>query len=250
MTLIITCEHAGNYIPEEYCDLFKGALPTLNTHKGIDFGALELAKSLAAGLRAPLHYTMISRLLIEANRSESAEDLFSEYSRDLSPSKQKEIKDKYYLSYRNKIENQISGILKDGGYVVHLSIHSFTPVFKGEVRNVDIGLLFDPERQAETVFCEKLMETLKRETGYTVKYNEPYKGTDDGFTVYLRQKFDDPLYAGIEIEVNQKFPLDKFKKNWNALQKSLKAAIQVCISSMEIENTETASQKRGNFHQH
>jgi hypothetical protein len=40
---------------------------------------------------------------------------------------------------------------------------------------------------------------------YHIELNEPYKGTDDGFTTFLRTRFADARYAGIEIEINQKY---------------------------------------------
>ncbi|MEQ8534983.1 MAG: hypothetical protein RIB86_24225, partial [Imperialibacter sp.] len=42
-------------------------------------------------------------------------------------------------------------------------------------------------------------------SNFTVKFNEPYLGKSDGFTTFLRKEFDDSSYAGIELEVNQKF---------------------------------------------
>jgi hypothetical protein len=58
-----------------------------------------------------------------------------------------------------------------------------------------------------------------------VKMNQPYKGTDDGFTTYLRKKFDPEHYAGIELEVNQKYffeGADVWDKVSTGILKSLK----------------------------
>jgi predicted N-formylglutamate amidohydrolase len=33
--------------------------------------------------------------------------------------------------------------------VLHLSIHSFTPIWSGVERKVDIGILFDPDNKSE-----------------------------------------------------------------------------------------------------
>ncbi|HZI25413.1 MAG TPA: N-formylglutamate amidohydrolase, partial [Chryseolinea sp.] len=84
--------------------------------------------------------------------------------------------------------------------------HTFTPVLNNQIRTVDIGILFDPNRKAESEFCRKLFDGLEQSLPYlSIKLNEPYKGTDDGFTTYLRTKFYDDEYLGIEIEVNQKY---------------------------------------------
>jgi predicted N-formylglutamate amidohydrolase len=236
MNLILTCEHAGNYVPEEYAAYFKGAGATLNTHKAIDFGALELAKYLAAKLHAPLHYNMVTRLIVEANRSKNAPDLFSDFTKELNDIQKKETIRKYYQPYRDKIEKQVEGITAKGEKVFHLSVHSFTPVFKGDIRDMDIGLLFDPARELEKEICEQWMQQLKKAGQFIVKFNEPYKGTDDGFTTYLRTRFPDGLYAGIEIEVNQKCPLTKNKKTWKALMQAVMDSLKETINSSNILN--------------
>jgi predicted N-formylglutamate amidohydrolase len=237
MHLILSCEHAGNYIPEEYASSFKGAGTTLNTHRGIDFGALELAKYLSAKFRASLHYTMISRLLIEANRSENSDELFSEYSKNLTDVQKKDVKNNYYFPYRNKIENLVQSYTSEGESVFHLSVHSFTPVFKGEIRNVDVGLLFDADRSKENEICEEWQRHLKQDQTLAIKMNEPYKGTDDGLTTYLRSKFPDPIYAGIEIEVNQKYPLGKNKKTWKQLIQIITDSLKETINNMHRLNS-------------
>ena len=77
----------------------------------------------------------------------------------------------------------------------------------GTTRDVDMGLLFDPSRNLESDWCTELEKQLSVKLNpLKIKFNEPYLGTDDGFTTYLRTKFSDQKYAGIEIEINQKFP--------------------------------------------
>jgi hypothetical protein len=41
--------------------------------------------------------------------------------------------------------------------------------------------------------------------GLVIEFNKPYAGIDDGFTTYLRAKFKDAEYSGIEIEISQKW---------------------------------------------
>ena len=36
--------------------------------------------------------------------------------------------------------------------VLHVAVHSFTPVLHGERRNADVGLLYDPARPRERAF--------------------------------------------------------------------------------------------------
>jgi predicted N-formylglutamate amidohydrolase len=203
MNLIITCEHAGNQVPEIYDHLFADVKEVLQSHRGWDPGALEIARFLATEFSAPLFTCETTRLLIEPNRSLHSHQLYSEYSRRLFETDHDQILQLYYYPHRNGVEELIAKAAKP---VAQLSIHSFTPVLNGHKRLVDVGLLFDPDRKSESHFCKKLLDGLELALPrLTIKFNEPYKGTDDGFTTYLRTKFDDAEYLGIEIEVNQKF---------------------------------------------
>ncbi|MGZ5244731.1 MAG: N-formylglutamate amidohydrolase, partial [Bacteroidia bacterium] len=64
----------------------------------------------------------------------------------------------------------------------------------------------------------------------TVKFNYPYLGTDDGFTTHLRKLFPDEKYAGVEIEINQKYPLGSDDKAWKKLQKDIYKAVASTIN--------------------
>lgn len=225
--LLISCEHAGNEVPDLYTTLFSGAEDVLASHRGWDPGALEVAQSLAEPLQVQLFSMPVTRLLIEMNRSLENPQLFSEFSKGLAEAEKTKLIDQYYFPYRNSIEKAIE---KTSALVIHLSIHSFTPVLNGEVRQVDVGLLFDPDRKYELPFCSLLKSNLGRElTELTIKFNEPYKGTDDGLTTSLRKKFPDHKYLGIEIEINQKFVGTGF---FHSLKQSLRSGVSETISSL------------------
>lgn len=200
---VITCEHAGNNVPERYASHFEHAEQELRSHLGWDPGAREIASFLALGLKAPFYKCESTRLLVEPNRSLHSAGLFSRFVQTLTPQERDEVLNQYYVPYRSVVEQWISEAPQP---VLHISVHSFTPVFNEVVRDVDIGLLFDPARRLELDFCvawkAALDKTLRQ---FTTAFNEPYKGTDDGFTTYLRTVFPDARYGGIEIEVNQRF---------------------------------------------
>lgn len=207
MILILTCEHGGNLIPQEYQDLFEGAEKTLASHRGYDLGALDLFTELIP-LSDYSYSHEISRLLVELNRSLHHPQLFSAYTKGLSSSKQQQLLEQYYLPYRNAVEKRIAGILKDGREVLHLAVHSFTRELKGEVRATDIGLLYDPSRFGEKRACRELKNQLKIiNPNLKTRSNYPYLGKADGFPTYLRKLFPTGYY-GIELEVNQKFVSD------------------------------------------
>ncbi|MDH4057978.1 MAG: N-formylglutamate amidohydrolase [Cyclobacteriaceae bacterium] len=201
--LIISCEHAGNLLPEKYKSLFVGADEIVNSHRGWDPGAIEIASSLAQNLNAPIFSMVTSRLVIEMNRSTDSHELFSDYTRQLPDSEKIVLLNEFYFPYRDSIVRAISAMDKP---VAHLSIHSFTSVLNDIEREVDIGLLFDPSREKELEFCNTLQQSLQKLLPkFRIRFNEPYLGTDDGFTTTLRKKYPENEYLGIEIEVNQKF---------------------------------------------
>jgi len=218
---IITCEHGGNEIPPLYRTAFKDAKAVLKTHRGWDPGALECAEILSKKLNAPLFHSKISRLLIELNRSVGHPKHFSEWSNILSHQAKEQLLADYYFPYRNGVETAIKRLLNLNKQVVHLSIHSFTPVLYGKTRKADVGILFDPGRDTEAHYSNQLKQQLEKTfPEYCIYKNSPYKGTSDGFTTYLRTIYSPTKYLGIEIEINQKFPLG-IKSKWNRFLKDL-----------------------------
>jgi len=210
---LVTCEHAGNRVPEEYAYLFTEFREVLNSHLGWDPGAAELANKIAEKLRAQAYHYPITRLLIEPNRSLQNPVLFSEVSRGLSFSEKQHLIRYYYEPYRQNLKQLIKNAAKKNILTIHLSIHTFTPIWKDVVRQVDIGILYDPQRVAEKEFCRKWhLNLLKLIPSFIIRRNQPYKGSADGIATSLRKYFEEKHYLGIELEVNQKFATGKREK--------------------------------------
>jgi|LakMenEpi03Aug12_release.lakeMendotaPanAssembly.Ray.scaffolds.fasta_scaffold559542_1 predicted N-formylglutamate amidohydrolase len=203
MKLIITCEHGGNHVPKKYQPLFNEATHLLESHEAIDFGALKLAKALAP-LASYFFYTEITRLLVELNRSPHHPKLFSSFTKGLSLLEKKRLLEKYYYPYRNHVFQTIQNEINKKEKILHLSVHSFTPVFNSILRKVDIGLLYDPKRAPEKLFCHEWKRVMRSlDSNYRVRFNQPYLGIADGLVTYLRKQFSAESYVGIELEVNQ-----------------------------------------------
>lgn len=201
---LITCEHGGNRIPSSYRHLFADSEALLQTHRGYDAGALAMASDLAGALAAPLFIATTSRLLIDLNRSIGHPRLYSEATRAAPVRVRREILERYYLPYRNKVEANVAEAVVHGSRVIHIASHSFTPELGGVVRNADIGLLYDPARLGETELSLRWQAQLKVFTpNLRVRRNYPYAGKSDGFTAYLRRRFPAEVYIGIELEINQ-----------------------------------------------
>ena len=202
--LILTCEHASNFIPAAYRKDFNHA--TLSSHKGFDIGAQSAAEFISKSLKCPLILGKVSRLLIDLNRSKTNDKYFSNYTKQLTPINQSKIIDKYYLPFRNTAYEHIQNSLKNKkNIILHVSVHSFTPKLNGQDRNNDIGLLYDPSHHLEKTFSKQWADNLKliSDNSIKVRFNYPYLGTSDGHTSALRKQIHH-RYIGIELEINQR----------------------------------------------
>ena len=204
--ILLSCEHGGNEVPPFYTSLFEGQKKVLDSHRGWDPGTLALGNWLSGQLSVPLFFSKITRLLIEINRSLDHDQLFSEFSNLLPHEEKEKLISHYYLPYRNAVHAGVREHIPNGKSCLHLSLHSFTPVWKGVERDTDIGLLFDPGREREASICCDLLQFLKGALPeLCIQFNRPYLGTDDGLTTFMRTHFSDAMYAGVEIEINQKW---------------------------------------------
>jgi predicted N-formylglutamate amidohydrolase len=211
--LIVSCEHGGNRVPAAFRTRFSKRF--LATHRGYDAGALDLARDFARATGAPLFYSTVSRLLIELNRPLCHAQLFF---LDLPERTREALLRRYYFPYWNAVSR---AAVQRRRRVVHISVHSFTPRFRGVRRTTDIGLLFDPGRPAEAAFCRRWREALLEQGPHLrVRYNDPYPGVFPSLVDALRQKLDGRRYVGIQIEVNQKFPRGD-PRRWAALRRLL-----------------------------
>lgn len=204
IALIISCEHAVNTVPEQYINHFTPFSELLNTHRGIDIGALEIAQYLKETVPCYLVQSTMTRLLVDCNRSINHPTFFSEITRALPPEAKSDLIDLYYTPYRNQVIDFIKRNTAEGLKVWHISIHSFTPVMNEIIRKTDIGLLYDPRRTEEKAVArhwKKEMAVLSPQL--RIRMNYPYKGISDGFTKCLRKQFSANEYLGIQIELNQ-----------------------------------------------
>lgn len=228
--LIITCEHAGNDVPEEYRHLFEDNPEVLETHRGIDIGALELTNAISEMLEKEPYLNTVTRLLVDLNRSTQSPTLFSEFTREQPLHVREKIFKKYYQPHRKKIEDKIDQIIGNGEQVIHVGIHTFTPVWENKEREVDVGFLFDPRSKAEQHLCYLWRHELsQRSSDLRIKMNEPYRGTMDGFTTYLRRQFTNNTYLGLEIEVNQRFTDPPLQGEWQQLKEDIGKSLQTTV---------------------
>ncbi|MCP4503967.1 MAG: hypothetical protein GY822_28920 [Deltaproteobacteria bacterium] len=248
MHVVITCEHGSFAIPSAFRALFDDVGGNaheveriVQSHEGWDLGAQNLARRIFAALKSrtvessiescdidkgtkeskenwiglesvTLHESHATRLLVELNRSPRHARLFSRYTIDADDDVKKCILDEHWHPYRDRVIADIQAGLELGD-VLHLSIHSFTPVFDDVERNAAIGLLYDPSRRDKEIAHQWRKHLRGQLPGYRVRCNYPYTGVQDGFQPWLRKEFSaaskSGAYAAIELEVNNAFLVEE-----------------------------------------
>jgi predicted N-formylglutamate amidohydrolase len=166
---------------------------------------------------------------VDLNRSLHHPHLFSAVTRKLPPEEREEILREWYRPYRDRLTSAVEERIASGKVVLHLAIHTFTPILGGEVREVEIGLLYDPGRREERIFCHEVRDRLrgglaKAAGPARVRLNRPYRGKADGFPTWLRKRFPPSQYLGIEVEVNQGLILEG-GSGWRVVRKEILKAI-------------------------
>ena len=182
---LILCDHASNRVPERYG---LGIGPeVLASHAAWDPGALDVARGLSRRLDAPLVYSTVSRLVADCNRVEDAPDIFPTVSerheipgnRDLDAGDRMERVLSVHAPYHTLIEEVLDERGDDPALV---AIHSFTPVYKGERRPWEIGVLFDENR----ALADRLLARLDARGDLTIGRNQPYSPADGVYYTLAR----------------------------------------------------------------
>lgn len=203
--VLITCEHGGARVPAAHASLFAHRKRLLASHRGHDLGALPLARQLARVLGAASVFATTTRLLIDLNRSLGHPQLFSEITRALPPAERNALVERHWRSHRDAVDAQIARLVASGRPVLHIAVHSFTPVLHGRRRPFEIGLLYDPARGPERRFVRAWQQALADVApALRVRRNQPYRGTSDGLTTACRRELPARRYIGVEVEVNQR----------------------------------------------
>jgi predicted N-formylglutamate amidohydrolase len=228
--LLISCEHAANHVPPRFRGLFEGHEAVLQSHRGYDAGAVELAEYLAGELHAPCFRAQITRLLVDHNRSPHNRALWSEFSSRLDAADKEWLLESYYRPFRGRVSAWIAARITAGQSVLHLGVHSFTPVLDGKPRTTDIGILYDPQRAEEKAFARLLQRAFQSaRPDLRVRMNDPYRGVSDGHQSDYRRHYTGGHYMAIELEINQSLVIGA-PEGWQVLQRDLGASLREALT--------------------
>ena len=184
--VLIVCEHASNFIPAEFDGLGLTGVE-LASHIAWDPGAAEVAFHLSHLLDAPLVQGKLSRLIYDCNRSPEAIDAIPDKSEmfevpgncNLTEAERKCRVEQIYNPFRRCVKQVISSFSLPPALI---TIHSFTPVYNGEVRAVELGILHD----SDTALADAMLSAIPIFTSLETQRNEPY-GPKHGVTHTLRE---------------------------------------------------------------
>lgn len=198
--LLLVCEHASNFIPTQFENL-QLSEDVLHSHAARDIGASDLAQAISRLLDAPLVSTTVSRLVYDCNRPFGATGAIPEESeiyripgnQNLSDAEARDRFEKYYLPFETAISNRLAEFAAPPLFI---TIHSFTPVYHGETRNVDIGIISDQDSR----LMDQMVRFAQDQATLNVEANTPY-GPEDGVTHTLGLHGDNNGLLNAMIEV-------------------------------------------------
>ena len=139
--------------------------------------------------------------------------------------------ERYYFPYRDWVETQVRARNRDSASAFCTSPATASrraSTAKCAARTS--GSCTIRGATAEARFCSAWQSTLSAaDPRLVVRRNYPYRGYADGLTTSLRRRFPDPAYAGVEIEVNQKYPLGD-DAAWRALRRLVVVTLERALT--------------------
>ena len=175
--VLLVCEHASNHIPPAFANL---GLPqsTLQTHIAWDPGALGVARALRAALNADLVASTVSRLLYDCNRPPESPGAMPETSEIYEIPGNKALTQAERAARTAAIYTPFRAALADmmDQYetAIMVTVHSFTPIYHGQPRRCEIGVLHD----TDTRLADALLAQPPAEFPHKLERNVPYSASD------------------------------------------------------------------------
>ncbi|NNE87179.1 MAG: N-formylglutamate amidohydrolase [Silicimonas sp.] len=196
--VVFVCEHASAHIPPEFANLGLRD-EALKSHVVWDPGAFAVAERMATAFDAVLIAAKTSRLVYDCNRPPHAPDAMPAHSEivdvpgntGLSAEQKAGRVERFYEPFRSAV----SGVLASIDTPVLVTVHSFTPVYHGRRRDVEIGVLHDKDARLADAFLAAAADSHS-----VVRRNEPY-GPGDGVTHTLKEHALPAGHLNVMLEV-------------------------------------------------
>lgn len=181
---VIVCEHASSTLPRSFGDMGLSS-EARQSHIAWDPGALAVARLLSARFESPLVFQRFSRLVYDCNRppeSPAAMPARSEVypvpaNENIAGAERLARTQALYRPFHSAVSGLIDRRTGAGIETSLITVHSFTPVYFGKPRAVEVGILHDADaRLADGILC-----AAAHDGRYDTRRNEPY-GPADGVT--------------------------------------------------------------------
>lgn len=198
-SVVLVCEHASNEIPAPYKGLGLSS-EDRESHAAWDPGAMATARFMSTHLDAVLIAGGVSRLLYDCNRPPHAPDAMPTRSEiidvpgniDLTQPERDARVDAIYRPFQSALGKAIQRV----AHPVIVTIHSFTPVYHGVTRAVEIGILHD----CDTRLADAMLQVAGAHTHTNVLRNAPY-GPQNGVTHTLTEHAISGGHLNIMLEI-------------------------------------------------
>ncbi|WP_416795375.1 N-formylglutamate amidohydrolase [Ciceribacter azotifigens] len=212
--VLLVCEHASRTLPQRAGDLGLSE-EALSSHIAWDPGALDLARMLSRSLDATLVAQRFSRLVYDCNRPPESPAAMPEKSEiyDIPGNHDLDVAERYartaalYVPFHDRIAAIIAERKAAGRRTVLVTVHSFTPVYMGRHREVEVGILHDEDSR----LADAMLAAAGSRPAFRVERNEPY-GPQHGVTHTLRLHGLPSGLANVMIEVRNDLLKDEAGK--------------------------------------
>ena len=179
--IVLVCEHASPVIPAEWGDLGLSA-DQRQAHIAWDPGALAVARGLMRRLDAVLVHAPVSRLIYDCNRAPDRPGAMAARSEvhdipgnlGLTAAQRLRRVEAVYLPWVAGLHGVIAGRIALGLRPVLVTVHSFTPVYFGQKRRVEFGVIHDADAALALA-----IHAAAQGTGLVSELNAPYAAADD-----------------------------------------------------------------------
>jgi len=238
--VLLLCEHASNHVPARYAGLGLDA-EARDSHAAWDPGARDVALALSRALDAPLVAGRVSRLVYDCNRPPEAASAMPEKSerfavpgnRDLTPTQHAERVETVYRPFCAAVSDLVADRKRRGQRTVLITVHSFTPVFHGQRRATEIGILHDTDSR----LADAMLDRADRLPGRRIARNDPY-GPADGVTHSL--KIHGIAHGLPNVMIELRNDLIRDAAGVEAMARELMALIAPALDSLPAQDGEGA----------
>lgn len=200
---VFVCEHAGLAVPAALGNLGLGD-EVWTQHIASDIGAKQVAQCLAKQLNSTLVFQQYSRLVIDCNRTYSADTLIPEIihgtevtgNSGLDPTERMARIDEIHAPFHKEIEQELEARHLQNTPTILATIHSFTPKLGDKERPWHIGVQYAKNAR----FANIIMNILREDATLCVGNNQPWPVNEtDDYTIPVHGDGRNLPYVMIEI---------------------------------------------------